>query len=85
MGDVLGGSMAIPTSQRPLNGALAGAGAMLGAHLARKYGLGEELAVPIGLVISAVQATLGDWARGLLESPVHPVARLPLMLLARIG
>lgn len=79
------GAGGIPTSQRPLNGALAGAGAMLGAHVARKYGLGEELAVPIGLVISAVQATLGDWARGLLEEPVHAAVRLPLMLLSRIG
>ena len=75
----------VPTSQRPLNGVLAGSGALLGTYLAGKYGLGDELAPVVGLAVSAVQATLGDWARGLLELPVHPVARLPLMLLARIG
>jgi len=85
----VGSAQVVPTSQRPLNGALAGAGALAGWYLARRYGVPEELAPVLGLAISAGQATLGDWARGMLaELPpgvAWGVARLPLLLAARLG
>ncbi|MGH2959479.1 MAG: hypothetical protein ACRDKE_07720 [Solirubrobacterales bacterium] len=81
----------VPTSQRPINGALAGLGALVGYYVVTKFHIEDKdvalIAAPVvGMMVSGVQATIGDWARGELESsPKTGIAKLIYMLLARIG
>jgi len=87
----------VPTSQRPINGAIAGGGALLFDQLARvalvallPTELAPIVAVAsplIGMVASGVMATVGDVARSQIieRPPVTFVGKLTLGLLARIG
>ena len=85
----------VPTSQRPLNGAVSGGGALLIDQLARAVlthnGVAPELSAVLapvaGMVTSGVMATVGDAARAQIESqpPQTFVGRLFFGLLSRIG
>ncbi len=87
----------VPTSQRPINGAVSGGGALIVAELA-KVGLASVLppelaplapiAAPLaGMVTSAIMATVGDVARSQIveRPPTTFLGKLLLGLLARIG
>lgn len=85
----------VPTSQRPLNGAISGGGALLIDQVARAVlaanGISPELTAVIspvaGVVTSGIMATVGDAARAQIEAapPVTFIGRLFFGLLARIG
>ncbi len=87
----------VPTSQRPINGAVAGGGALLVNEIAKivlATSLPPDLAAlaPVaaplaGMATSAVMATVGDVARSqIVERPPQSfVGKLLLGLLARIG
>lgn len=87
-------SSPVPTSQRPINGAMAGGGALLGDALARLLlvGLVPAEVVPIlapiaGVAVSGTMATVGDAARTqLIERPPRTfLGRVLFGALARVG
>ena len=76
----------VPTSQRPLNGAISGGLALATMAVLSAHGVPPELANLAGLAASGAAATFGDWSRGELERGItNPLAKLALMLFARVG
>ena len=87
----------VPTAQRPINGAIAGGGALLFDQLAR---VTFELLLPVGseavttvasplvgMAVSAAMATVGDVARSVIveNPPTTFWKKLLLGLASRIG
>jgi len=77
----------VPTSQRPLNGAVLSGTALLAYTVATYYGAPVELAVPAALAVGGTLSTVGDAARGRLEKqpPASFIGELLMKLLARVG
>ena len=77
----------VPTSQRPLNGAVLSGTSLLVYGLATYLGAPVEVAVPASLVVGGALSTIGDAARKRIENrpPESFVGEIALALLARIG
>jgi len=77
----------VPTSQRPLNGAVLSGMALAMYAAAIYFGAPEFVAAPAALAVGAALSTAGDWARGELTAPVPKIgiAKLFYMLAARAG
>lgn len=85
----------VSTPGRLINGGLSGLMAQLVGTFGTAYlmahgmdpGTSSIVATAAGSAVSGTMATIGDWSRGVLETrpEVHPLAKLPLMLGARIG
>ena len=79
----------VPTSQRPVNGAVLSGAALLVYGVAVAKGVPEVFAVPAALAVGAVLSTIGDAARGRLEQPTEKprgfLAEVLLKLFSRAG
>ena len=77
----------VPTSQRPLNGAVLSGTSLAFYGLAIYFGAPVELAVPLALAVGGALSTIGDAARGRLERqpPTTFAGEIAMKLFARVG